>query len=161
MTSRIPALLIAVFIFAAISTPGPATADESPVSPEIQQILDDQLALDPGGVVVGDEIHYADGSVFVAVLAGTYSQGQCSTNQFCLWGASNYQGSFTYKTGNGVTRTLGSTLGSFWNNRSHAARLYTNTGSSSTCYAAGTAKATVGSSYSAAEKVFLSASTSC
>ena len=78
-----------------------------------------------------------------------------------MWSLSGFSGSFTYVTGVSVTRTLGGTIGSLYNNRVNAARLYSNTGLSSTCYASREQNASVTSGYSAAEKVYLSGTTSC
>jgi hypothetical protein len=58
-------------------------------------------------------------------------------------------------------KVVGGTVGSFWNNRSTAARLYSNTGASSTCYEDGAKKASVTDGYSAASQVNLLASASC
>lgn len=77
----------------------PTSAEESST---ISEILAEQLAAEPGGVVAGNTITYEDGTVFVAVDAGTYSLSQCSSGQFCLWGQGNYLGSFLYKTGSGA-----------------------------------------------------------
>lgn len=110
---------------------------------------------------MANRVYFPDGTVFVAVPAGTLSISQCSSGQFCIWTQANYQGSFTYKTGSGVTRAISGTVGSFWNNRSTVARLYSNTGSSSTCYENGVQKASVTSSYNSASQVYLSASASC
>ena len=78
-----------------------------------------------------------------------------------MWSNDNYAGSFKYVTGSGVTKTLTGTTRSFWNNRTKAARLYNNAGSSSTCYSAGTKKATLAAAYQAPSKVYLSSGTSC
>ena len=97
----------------------------------------------------------AEGSV------GPSSVSQCQANQFCLWSSSNYAGTFTYTTGSGVTRTLGYTVNSVWNNRTKAARLYNNSGTSYTCLAAGAKKSVLSSSYQRPKKVTLSSTTSC
>ena len=109
---------------------------------------------------VGNRTFYADGTVEVAVDAGTMSLGQCAADQFCVWSQANYQGSFRYKTGTGA-KALGGTVGSFWNNRSTVARLYNNDSSASVCYENGVKKASVTTSYSSAETVSLSSSASC
>jgi hypothetical protein len=124
------------------------------------QALAAQLRADSHGLVRGNRIYYAD-RVFVAVDAGTYSLSQCSSGQFCIWSSTSYTGSFIYKTGQDVTRTIETSVGSFYNHRAHAARLYSNTGASSTCYDAQVKKASVSASYNAAEKVYLSDTTSC
>lgn len=109
---------------------------------------------DPEVFRVGDRTYYADGTVEVDVPAGTFSLGQCDSGQFCVWNQASYMGSFRIRTGSG-SKTLGDTVGSFWNNRSSAARLYSNTGASSTCYGAGAKKASVTTGYSSASKVNL------
>jgi hypothetical protein len=103
---------------------------------------------------VGDHIYYADGTVEIDVPVGTFSLGECDSGQFCVWNQANYTGPLRYKTGSGA-KALGGTVGSFWNDRSAAARLYSNTGKSSTCYAAGAKKASVTSGYSSASQVTL------
>ena len=92
---------------------------------------------------------------------GPESVSQCQSSQFCLWSSSNYAGTFTYTTGSGVTRTLGYTVNSVWNNRTKAARLYNNSGTSYTCLAAGTKKSVLSSSYQRPAKVTLSSTASC
>lgn len=141
----------------------PVQADATPTP--TRSITDDQIATQlaehPGGAVSGNRVTYSDGSGFVAVPFGTLSMSQCASGEFCVWSSTSYSGSFTYVTGDGVTRTLGNQLGSLWNNRSRAARLYTNSGASSTCYAPGAKAASVSSSYTAAQKVFLASATAC
>lgn len=113
-----------------------------------------------GAFTIGNRTYLADGTVNVDIPAGTYSLSECASGQFCVWSQANYTGSFTYRTGDG-SKLLGGTLGSFWNNRSTVAKLYTNTSSSSTCYENGVMKASVTSSYSSAEKVSLSSNANC
>jgi hypothetical protein len=108
----------------------------------------------------GNRTFYSDGTVAVEVPAGTMSLTECESGQFCVWSQANYIGSFRYKTGTG-SKTLGGTVGSFWNNRTTIARLYNNTSSTSTCYENGVKKASVSASYAAAEKVTLGSSASC
>lgn len=103
---------------------------------------------------LGHHTYYADGSVEVELPADTFSLSECASGRFCVWSQANYTGSFRYKTGSGV-KSVGGTVGSFWNNRSSAARLYNNTSSSSTCYASGVMKASVTTSYASAEQVNL------
>lgn len=136
-----------------------AATDLDPGSAEFA--LAAQLEATEGGVVVGDEIHYADGTVFVAVDAGVLSLGQCASGRFCLWSSPSYQGSFTYKTGTGVTRTISGAVGSFWNRRSQVAKLYSNAGTSHVCYENGVQKSSVSSSYNSAAKVYLAVGSSC
>lgn len=138
-----------------------ASTDATVEPASAESALAAQLDAADGGVVEGNRIHYPDGTVFVAVDAGVMSLGQCDGGQFCLWGSSGYQGSFTYKTGTAVTRTISGSVGSFWNNRSSVAKLYNNSGSSSTCYENGVRKSSVGSSYSSAAKVYLAHGSSC
>lgn len=109
---------------------------------------------------LGDRTYFADGTVEVEVPAGTLSLSQCDSDQFCVWSQANYSGSFRYKTGSGV-KAIGGTVGSFWNNRTSVARLYSNTGASSACHENGAKKASVTSGYSSASQVNLSASTNC
>ena len=116
----------------------------------------------PGGALVGhNEVADADGTGFVAIEVGTMSVSQCGSGRFCTWSSPSYTGSFTYTTGTNVTRTLGRSVKSFWNNRSQAARLYNNAGSASTCYAAGTKKSSLAVAYQTPAKVYLSAGTAC
>lgn len=139
-----------------------SAAPAAPAAPSTaESALATQLAATDGGVVEGNRIHYPDGTVFVAVDAGVMSLGQCSGGQFCLWSSPGYQGSFTYKTGTSVTRTISGAVGSFWNNRSTVAKLYNNAGTSSTCYENGVRRSSVSSSYSSAAKVYLAHGTSC
>jgi hypothetical protein len=125
------------------------------------KVLADQVALEPGGQVVGRKIFYPDGKVFVAVDPGTYSLSQCSAGQFCVWSGTGYSGSFTYRTGANVTPTLGGPVGSFYNNRGRAAWLYSNTGVQATCYDPRDMRASVPVAYNSAQKVFLSDAASC
>lgn len=126
----------------------------------VESALAAQLEREPGGRVVGNRVYYPD-RVFVAVDVGTYSLSQCGSGQFCIWSYTGYTGSFIYKTGQDVTRTIETSVGSFYNNRARAARLYSNTGSASICYAAQAMNSSVSASYNAAEKVYLSGTTSC
>ena len=132
------------------------------------------LAGNPGGRLVGDgEVVYPDGSGFVAAAGSglisvgggggnvLYSTSQCGSSQFCMWSNENYAGSYVYVTGSGVTKALTGKVKSFWNNRAHAARLYNNSGTASTCYAAGAKKAAVDVGYQTASKVYLSSGTTC
>ncbi|MDR0431750.1 MAG: peptidase inhibitor family I36 protein [Bifidobacteriaceae bacterium] len=85
----------------------------------------------------------------------------CPSGAFCMWTGSGYSGAMSYRTGSGLTHSIGESVGSFWNNRSGAARLYSNGGTSSTCHPAGAKKASLTSAYGNPAKVYLSASTSC
>lgn len=114
-----------------------------------------ELERDPVGVVIGNEIHRPDGAVFVAVDAGTLSLSQCTSGRWCMWDETNYQGSFSYRTGSGVTYVLSGTIHSVFNNRGTAARLFSNTSATSTCYVAGAKSASLSASYYTAEKVRL------
>lgn len=150
-------LALAVLVSLGLSV-GTASADE----PTVEEIAQQFLAANPGGEIVGgNEVVYPDGSGFVALKAGTYALSQCTSDKFCMWTNASYTGSFTYVTGSGVTKTLSGTVKSFWNNRTKAARLYNNAGTSSTCYAAGIKVASVSSSYQSPAKVYLSSGTSC
>ncbi len=88
------------------------------------------------------------------------SLAQCSGGQFCVWGQASYMGSFRYRSGTGA-KDLGGPVGSVWNNRSTAARLYSNTGVTSICLAAGAKRASLSSSYSSAAQVALLSGASC
>lgn len=118
------------------------------------------VAVESAPLTIGNRTYFDDGTVEVHIPAGTYSLSECASGQFCVWSQANYSGSFRYKTGTGV-KALGGTVGSFWNNRSTVAYLYTNTSSASTCYEDGAMRASVTSSYSSAEQVNLSTSASC
>lgn len=156
--------LIAAAAFALLLAAGPARSETTgvahdaapPILATAEQALALELLRDPVGVVVGNRILRPDGSVFVAVDAGTLSLSQCQSGQWCMWTETFYTGSFTYRTGSGVTHTLTGTVRSVWNNRGHAARLYSNTGASSTCYAAGARSSSLSSSYVSPAKVYLS-----
>ena len=136
--------IVALVATTTLWTDGVVAADEAP---EVVQQM-------------GNRTYYSDGTVEVEEPVGTMSLGQCESGQFCVWSQANYLGSFRYKTGTG-TKTLGGTVGSFWNNRSTVARLYNNNSSSSACYENGVKKASVTTSYSSAEKVSLLSSTGC
>lgn len=146
-----------------LGTAGQAMASmEAPADPSsAESALAAQLDATEGGVVDGNRIRYPDGTVFVAVDDHAMSLAQCSGGQFCLWSSSGFQGSFTYKTGTYVTRNISGAVGSFWNNRSGVARLYSNTGTASTCYENGVQRSSVSSSYSSAAKVYLAGGSSC
>ena len=137
----------------------------SPVSagplPTPSEMAAGYLHQHPGGVLEGNEVHYPDGSGFVAVESGVTSISQCSSNQFCMWSSTNYAGSFTYVTGSGVTRSLNGTVRSIWNNRSKRAFLYNNVGTSSTCYGSGAKDASLTSAYQYPTKVYLSSGSAC
>jgi hypothetical protein len=120
-----------------------------------QEALERELARDPEGVVIGNRIHRPDGIVFVAVDAGTLSLSQCTSGRWCMWDETNYQGSFSYRTGSGVTYALSGTVHSVFNNRGNAARLFSNTGATSSCYLAGEKSGSLTASYYTAEKVKL------
>jgi hypothetical protein len=116
----------------------------------------------PGGVLTSsNEVAYPDGSGFVASDVGTMSLSECSSGRFCMWSSTSYTGSFTYVSGTAVTKPLTQTVKSFWNNRSQAARLYDNAGTSSTCYGAGVMKSSLVVSYQSPAKVYLSAGSTC
>lgn len=147
-------------MFAAQSATSSAQASEDQVSSEVASIIDAQLEANPGGIVVGNEIHYGDGLTFVAVEAGTLSLSQCASGRFCGWAQSNYSGSFYSTSGTGV-KTLSWTARSYANKRSSVSHLYNSAGSASTCFAPGQGRATIGSTYYSPSKVNLSSATSC
>ena len=141
---------------------GQAAASSTPEPTPEAAIAQDYLNDHPGGVIVADnEVVYPDGSGFVASDASTMSLSECSSGRFCMWASASYTGSFTYVTGTAVTKPLTQTVKSFWNNRSQAARLYDNAGTSSTCYGAGVMKSALAVSYQSPAKVFLSSGASC
>ena len=78
-----------------------------------------------------------------------------------MWSSANYSGSFTYVSGSGTTKILTAIVKSFWNNRSQAARLYNNAGTSSMCYSAGAQVASVAAAYQTPAKVYLSSGPTC
>lgn len=158
LTRRLQATALAVGITIAGAAFNAATAD---VPASLEEVAQAFLETHPGGVRDGNEVLYPDGSGFVAVDVGVTSIGQCSSNKFCMWSNANYAGSFKYVTGSGVTKKLSGTTKSFWNNRSKAARLYNNAGTSSTCHSAGVKKASLAIAYQAPAKVTLSSGTSC
>jgi hypothetical protein len=86
---------------------------------------------------------------------------QCASNQFCMWGDSNYSGTFRQVSGSGVTYQVGRPVNSVWNNRSKAARLYNNAGTSYTCLAAGAKKSVLATTSQLPAKVTLAEGTSC
>lgn len=139
----------------------PAVASGDSAAPTIASTLAAELQARPGGSVVGNEIHYDDGTVFVAVEDGVLSIGQCTSGRFCGWAQSNYSGSFHYTTGTGTTKSLSWAARSYRNNRAQGARLYDSAGSASTCFTPGQSRPTIGSTYYSPSKVKLSSSTSC
>ncbi len=139
---------------------------QASTNPEATRFSPDSGAQGPHVVASGDqpvedEARVSEGWTFVSVEAGTDSLSQCDTGQFCIWSSTGYTGSFIYKTGQGVTRAIDGSVGSFYNNRARAARLYSDRGGSSICYRAEEMRASVSASYNSAEKVYLSASTTC
>ncbi len=136
-------------------------SNDDDLSPEIQQILAEQLEAHPGGTVVGNVIYYEDDLTFVAVEAGVMSLSDCASGKFCGWESPNFNGSFSQTSGSGVTRSLNWSAASYSNNRAKAARLYNNGSTASTCFGAHTNRATIGSSYHSPDKVYLSSTTSC
>lgn len=139
----------------------PADAHGDALSVETSSLLDAELDVRPGGLVVGNEIFYEDGTVFVAVDAGVLSIDQCTSGRFCGWSQANYSGSFYYTTGTGVTTSLSWTARSYRNNRTQVAHLYNSSASASTCFTPGQSRPTIGSTYYSPDKVNLSSSTSC
>lgn len=136
-------------------------SNDDDLSPEIQQILAEQLEAHPGGTVVGNVIYYQDDLAFVAVEAGVMSLSQCTSGKFCGWQLEDYRGSFYWKSGSGVTRNLNWSARSYSNNRANAARLYNTGATASTCFGAHTNRRTIGTSYHSPDKVYLSSTTSC
>lgn len=138
----------------------PARADANNEAPAVEQIIEDQLADSPGGTVVGNEIRYDGGVVFVAVPAGTYSLSQCTSGRFCGWSSPNYLGSFYSVTGSG-TVALSWTAQSYSNNRSALARLFNAGGTTSLCFNPGQDRATVATAYYNPGKVNLASGSVC
>lgn len=152
----------AVALMALAGLSGPAAGSTAASPTRESALVQDYLAEHPGGVVrSSNEVAYPDGSGFVASDAGTLSLGECASGRFCMWTSASYTGSFTYVTGTGLTKPLAQTVKSFWNNRSQAARLYDNAGTSSTCYGAGIKKSSLVVSYQSPAKVYLSSGASC
>lgn len=141
--------------------PASANSNEEVGSDEIGRILVQELQRHPGGIIVGNEIHYADGDVFVAVEMGVYSLSQCGSGKFCGWALSNYTGSFYSTSGSGVTKNLSWNARSYSNNRSQGARLYNSSGSASVCFSPGQDRPTIASAYYNPSKVKLSSTSSC
>ncbi|MFT4081758.1 MAG: peptidase inhibitor family I36 protein [Nocardioides sp.] len=149
---------------AALYNPVQSSAAATSVAPNDTPgaIALDYLSEHPGGTLTAeDSVVYPDGTTFVAVPAGTLSLSQCSTGRFCMWGSTNYSGSFVYKNGDGSTLTISSNVYSLWNNRSHAARLYNNGSTASMCLAARAKKPTLAAAYHQPDKVHLSTTSSC
>ncbi|GAB3078234.1 hypothetical protein GCM10027215_18950 [Nocardioides zeae] len=135
----------------------PAAVERPPVRGGVgtaEAALVADLAREPEGRVVGNRVHRPDGTVFVAVDVGVSSLSQCESGWFCLWSQTSYQGSFYYRSVVGVY-DLSGTIRSVWNNRTAAARLYSNTGASSLCYLAGQRSASLSASYTTPQKVAL------
>lgn len=147
-----------VLALGATDTGAAAPVDRAPAPAAEGSAADalvDELARDPDGRVVGNRVYRSDGSVFVAVDAGVRSLDQCATGRFCMWSQTYYQGSFYSAAMTGTEYELSGTIRSVWNNRSAAARLYSNTGSSSICYVAGQRSASLSASYITPQKVAL------
>jgi len=162
MTTIRPLLVLTIAITAIWGSALPAGASPTPAPTTTSVLARDYLRAHPGGVLrAGNEVVYPDGSGFVAGDIGTKSLGECASGRFCMWSSASYTGSFTYVTGSGVTKPLTQTVRSFWNNRSQAARLYDNAGTSSTCYGAGVKKSAVAVSYQSPAKVLLASGASC
>jgi hypothetical protein len=126
----------------------------------LKQILAEELEEHPGGEVVGNEIHYDDGLVFVAVPVGTFSLSQCTSGRFCGWANAGYTGSFYWVSGSG-TVSLSWTARSFSNNRSGTARLYNAAGTTSLCFPPRQNRTSIASSHYNPSKVSLGSGTSC
>ncbi|MFT4286906.1 peptidase inhibitor family I36 protein [Nocardioides sp.] len=158
-----PALLIAGFVGLLLTVlptaPVLATAAAGE-STAIEQIIVEELAQHPGGGVVGNEIRYDDGLVFVAVLPGTNALSQCPSGRFCGWSNTNFQGSFYSVTGSGLTALAWTAL-SYSNNRATIARLRNSSDTAGICFAPGEARASVEPAYYNPSKVRLAAATSC
>lgn len=153
-----PAIALAALAGLSVQAEAVPAASGATESAMAQDYLKDH----PGGVITsGNEVEYPDGSGFVASDTGTLSVSECSSGRFCMWSSTSYTGSFTYVSGTAVTRPLTQTVKSFWNNRSQAARLYDNAGTSSTCHGAGTMKSSLAVSYQSPAKVHLSAGSTC
>jgi hypothetical protein len=109
----------------------------------------------------GNKIYLPDGWVVVVVDAEVMSLGECPSGAFCMWPESNFHGSLSYRIGNTVTHQLNLMVRSVRNNRSGIARLYSNTGTTQTCYPPGASQSSVSSSYNQPAKVTLSSSAAC
>lgn len=160
MTTFRPLLLLTLLL-ASVHAIAPASAAELSATSPAEQVVLDYLRTHPGGTLVSStEISYADGSGFVSVEVGTMSLSECASGRFCMWASTSYTGSFTYVTGTG-TKTIDKTVKSIWNNRSQGARLYSTTGSASTCYAPGAKASALATTYQKPTKVYLSTGTAC
>jgi hypothetical protein len=111
--------------------------------------------------VSGDGVFGAQDWVHVVVPIGTSSLSQCRSGQFCIWSSTSYTGSFMYEEGQDVTRTIAGSVGSLYNNRVKGARLYSNTGSASICFARGEKRASVSASFNFASGVHVSGTAAC
>ncbi|MDR7255083.1 hypothetical protein J2X46_004085 [Nocardioides sp. BE266] len=130
--------------------------DHGVVSAGIEKLIEAQLAIQPGGTVVDNEVLYPGGAVLVVVEEGVRSLSQCGPGKFCGWAQSNYSGSFYSTSGSDVMKDLGWTARSYANNRRHAARLYSSSGTGSVCFAPGEDRPTIGSSFYRPSRVYLS-----
>lgn len=157
---RLAGVVVATLVlgFVATDTGAAAPADCAPATGAEETAaaaLVDELARDPDGQVVGNRVYRPDGTVFVAVDAGVRSLDQCASGRFCMWSQTYYQGSFYSAAMTGTEYPLSGTIRSVWNNRTAAARLYSNTGTSSLCYVAGQRSASLSASYITPQKVAL------
>jgi hypothetical protein len=135
-----------------------SSADEASVAlrAEAATFLDEN----PGGSLEGTEVVYPDGSGFVAVAESVSSLSQCADGRFCMWGSTNFTGSFTYVSGSGL-KPLTATVKSFYNDRSYVARLSNNAGTASTCYGPGATVASVAATSQSPAQVRLGVRTTC
>ncbi|MFL6060662.1 MAG: peptidase inhibitor family I36 protein [Marmoricola sp.] len=137
-----------------------ASVPQAQASPSIASLVAAQLARRPGGTVVGGTVRYDDGSTFVAKPAlgiGTYD---CKPGNFCGWYNTNYSGSMYTASGTG-TKAWGFTTRSYYNHRTTAARLPTNSGALSTCFTSGHMVGSALSTYQLPQHVYLYSTTRC
>lgn len=161
---RLPPLVLALTLVGSLLAAAPTASADPPyagLSAEVRQIINAELRANPGGEVRGNEIHYDDGTVFVAIEEGVFSLGECGGGRFCGWQRENYAGSFRYTSGAGTTRTLSWNTKSYYNNRVAWARLYNSSGTGSLCFGSRQQRASVPSGYHSPSKVYLSATSSC
>jgi Peptidase inhibitor family I36 len=146
---------------------GPSTASAHgspkilPRTSAVGRLLAEQLELHPGGKIVGNTVVYPDGSGFAARVGKPDPKAQCVSGEYCAWSNANFSGLMYYTSTPGLQSWSGGSARSYYNHRAQAARLYTSTGTVSTCFTAGHTVATALPSYYLPKKVYLSSTTKC
>lgn len=128
--------------------------------PSVASLIAAQLARVPGGRVDGGTVRYADGSTFVARPAVGIGRDACRSGDFCGWSNANYSGGMYTATGTG-TKAWGYSTRSYYNHRTTAARLPTNSGAASTCFVPGHAVSSALSTYWMPAHVYLYSTLRC